>query len=54
MVTVYVSISTKTDVLNHRKRYEFMFKTTIHELRREIRMTQDELAQRVGVRRETI
>lgn len=31
-----------------------MFKTTIHELRREIKMTQDELAQKVGVRRETI
>lgn len=31
-----------------------MLKTTIHELRREIKMTQDELAQKVGVRRETI
>lgn len=31
-----------------------LFKTYIHELRREIKMTQDELAQKVGVRRETI
>ena len=31
-----------------------MFRTKIHELRREIKMTQDELAQKVGVRRETI
>lgn len=31
-----------------------MFRTKIHELRREIKMTQDDLAQKVGVRRETI
>lgn len=31
-----------------------MLKTYIHEFRREIKMTQDELAQKVGVRRETI
>ena len=31
-----------------------MLETSIHELRRKLRLTQEELAQRVGVRRETI
>lgn len=30
------------------------FETTIHDLRRKAKMTQEELAQKVGVRRETI
>lgn len=31
-----------------------MLETKIHELRRELKITQEELAEKVGVRRETI
>lgn len=31
-----------------------MLETKIHELRRELKLTQEELAEKVGVRRETI